>query len=256
MVEQNILFIVEGENKEKAFFEKISGEFGLNSAIYAYKTNIYALYSEMKSYDFNADIISILKTKARKEELTILNKKFAYIYLIFDYEIQHNTSHGDFEFNKVQINADKIKEMADYFVNETDPTIGKLYINFPMFESYKDIDDFNDESFANRICLFKDIQKYKEKVGCRKIANTRIDKMKSDEFKALSLLNLKKLNFLMKNVFEKPNINSYRNFKMRDLVQKENEFVFSEKHFVSVINTSCLFIVDYFGLINSFYDSL
>ncbi len=32
--------------------------------------------------------------------------------------------------------------MTEYFVDETDPTIGKLYINYPMMESYRDCDEF------------------------------------------------------------------------------------------------------------------
>ena len=85
MTEQNILFIVEGDNKERKFFQRIAEEFGLNSVIYSYKTNIYALYNEMKFYDFNADIVSILKIHANSEELKILNGKESEVYTLLDF---------------------------------------------------------------------------------------------------------------------------------------------------------------------------
>lgn len=252
MTEQNILFIVEGDNKERKFFKRIAEEFGLNSEIYSYKTNIYALYNEMKFYDFNADIVSILKIHANSEELKILNKKFAFIYLIFDYEIQHNSFHGVFDEKIAKENAEKIFEMSKYFVNETDPTIGKLYINFPMFESYKDIDNLFDENFAYRICPFNEIHNYKEIVGKRKMSNLRVSTMKKDDFKAISLINLKKLNFIFNKNFENPSIKRYQKFQLSDLVIKENECVLSKYKYVNTINTSSFFIVDYFG-IKEFY---
>ncbi len=37
--------------------------------------------------------------------------------------------------------------MVNYFVDETDPSIGKLYINYPMMESYRDCDTFFEEDY-------------------------------------------------------------------------------------------------------------
>lgn len=67
MSEKNILLIVEGERREKEFFNQVSKTFGLKFTIYTYKTNIYSLYSRLKNYDFNADIIGVLKELNSKQ---------------------------------------------------------------------------------------------------------------------------------------------------------------------------------------------
>ena len=136
MSEKNILLIVEGERREKEFFNQVSKTFGLEFTIYTYKTNIYSLYSRLKNYDFNADIIGVLRELNSKQPNEVfLDKRFAYVYLIFDFDIQHNSQPGLFDYFNLKKNINQLKEMANYFNNETDPTIGKLYINFPMFES-------------------------------------------------------------------------------------------------------------------------
>lgn len=128
MSEKNILLIVEGERREKEFFNQVSKTFGLEFTIYTYKTNIYSLYSRLKNYDFNADIIGVLKELNSKQPNEVfLDKRFAYVYLIFDFDIQHNSQPGLFDYSNLKKNINQLKEMANYFNNETDPTIGKLY---------------------------------------------------------------------------------------------------------------------------------
>lgn len=128
MSEKNILLIVEGERREKEFFNQVSKTFGLKFTIYTYKTNIYSLYSRLKNYDFNADIIGVLKELNSKQPNEVfLDKRFAYVYLIFDFDIQHNSQPGLFDYSNLKKNINQLKEMANYFNNETDPTIGKLY---------------------------------------------------------------------------------------------------------------------------------
>ena len=99
---RNILIIVEGKRREREFFERLCGIFNIDYKIFTYETNIYSLYSEMKSYDFNADIIKVLKGLNKSSENSeIFENKFAFVYLVFDFEIQHNSVHG--VFNKEQI---------------------------------------------------------------------------------------------------------------------------------------------------------
>lgn len=164
MSEKNILLIVEGERREKEFFNQVSKTFGLKFTIYTYKTNIYSLYSRLKNYDFNADIIGVLRELNSKQPNEVfLDKRFAYVYLIFDFVIQHNSQPGLFDYSNLKKNINQLKDMANYFNNETDPTIGKLYINFPMFESYRDVDSFDDFTFKNRTCKLSELKSYKEK---------------------------------------------------------------------------------------------
>lgn len=55
--------------------------------------------------------------------------------------------------------------MAEYFVDETDPSVGKLYINYPMMESYRDCDDFFDENYKSTMVSLPAILSYKKDVG-------------------------------------------------------------------------------------------
>ena len=255
MSEKNILLIVEGEKREKDFFERISETFGLEFTIFSFQTNIYSLYNRLKKYDFNADIVGVLKElNLKKSETNFLNKRFAYVYLIFDFDIQHNSQHGVFDKDELKKNLDQIKEMATYFDNETDPTIGKLYINFPMFESYRDIDSFDDFSFKDRVCKLSDLKLYKAKTGNRKIANIRISALSKTNIEQIACLNVMKLNYLVNGTFSFPFFDDYQLISLLELLKHEESYVLSG--FVSVINTSSLFIIDYFGNKHDYYNAL
>ena len=255
MSEKNILLIVEGERREKEFFNQVSKTFGLKFTIYTYKTNIYSLYSRLKNYDFNADIIGVLNELNNKQiNEKLLDKRFAYVYLIFDFDIQHNSQPGLFDYSNLKKNINQLKEMANYFNNETDPTIGKLYINFPMFESYRDIDSFDDFTFKNRICEISELKSYKEKTSHKKITNIRISSFSKFNFEQLAFLNLLKLNYLINGIFASPSLEEYQLISLLELVKCEEDFVY--KGFVSVVNCSALFIIDYFGNKNNYYNNL
>lgn len=252
---KNILLIVEGDRRERDFFNRLEEVFDLGYEIYSLKTNIYSLYKKMKDYEFNADIVEVLKeTNLSVEERKLLNNKFAYVYLVFDFDIQHNSRHGVFSEKQLQINLDKIKEMTKYFVNETDPTIGKLYLNFPMFESYRDLDSFTDEGYKDRICKLDEIKKYKFNTSNRSLANIRIDKYSQQEFISLAKINLLKLNYMLNNKFETLSFEEYQKITQFCIVLKQGECILN--NFINVLNTSCLFIIDYFGNNNNFYKRL
>lgn len=125
-----VLLIVEGKLTEPQFFTKISETFGMKFEIYSLSTNIYTLYKMMKKESFNCDIKDILRELNTNDEYSeILSYKFAYTYLIFDCDA-HNTERGTPKKASiddiVKDNFVKLSEMAEYFTDETDPTIGKL----------------------------------------------------------------------------------------------------------------------------------
>ena len=128
----NILFLFEGKVTENNYYKVIERAIGSNikSSInfYCYKTNIYTLYDEI-SNDSALNIIELVKEKALIdndiENYEMLNTvNFGEIYLIFDLDPQ------DQRFDK-----NKIEKMIEIFNNETEN--GKLYINYPMIESFK-----------------------------------------------------------------------------------------------------------------------
>lgn len=134
----NILIIVEGSKTEPNFFNRLSDVFGLKFDIYCLETNIYSLYKKMKEIDFNGDIKDVL-SEIHQDKKEMLSKKFAYTYLIFDCDAHHSRKNESRTQEEIVLdNLAKLSEMAKYFIDETDPSKGKLYINYPMMESYRD----------------------------------------------------------------------------------------------------------------------
>ena len=73
----------------------------------------------MKKYDFSADIKDILKEE-HKDNVDILDKKFAYTYLVFDCDAHHNTENENRELKDViSDNFSILKEMMGRFVDES-----------------------------------------------------------------------------------------------------------------------------------------
>lgn len=153
---KNILFLVEGESKEKQIINKITKEIPfLNQYnIVSYNTNIYVLYKKILDYYQDEDmeyikdmmdttglLIDIEQHKKDKREdlIELLKQSFSEIYLIFDLDCH------DSQFSK-----EIITSLSNIFDNEVDR--GKLYLNYPMIEGlyHFDIKDNQDVSFLTR----------------------------------------------------------------------------------------------------------
>ena len=210
--QNNILLIVEGERTEPRIFNKfvdIIGRRDFNLKIINLNTNIYALYNKIKSYniDFDDDststidvLKSILKDDRRNEELKILDQKFPYIYLVFDFEIQ------DKLFNLLQKKG-LLLEMLNYFNDETEN--GLLLINYPMIESLKDF------KFPIPNLIYKDAlidvdacMKYKHICSLRSDGND-IRKYNKQVFEKLVFQNICKANYLCNFDYNKPDYNTF-----------------------------------------------
>lgn len=251
------LIVVEGGRLEPGFFAQLKMVFGLNLDIYCLKYNIYLLYKKMKEMEFNGNLKDVLlEVHDTEENRELLSQSFAYTYLIFDFDPHHTE-----EYEKdvpletiVENNIDKVREMAEYFVDETDPTIGKLYINYPMMESFKDCDSFEDDDYLTREISLPDVKDYKRIVGSRKMANKRIDRYSKSDFTLLTRQNVKKLGKICKVATEPMDYETYiQESKQTNVLQREIEFVSSLRK-IAVINTSVFFALDYYGNKNGFYD--
>lgn len=156
------LFIVEGnheKNKLIYLLLKIFPEIDIREEdIIIYETNVYMLYDEIvKEYEEDWDTLDIdlpyIVSKKKQLEQTLYKADFNNIVLIFDYERQ------DPKFSE-----EKITRLQQYFVDSTD--VGKLYINYPMVESYQDFSEWPDSEYKNKL-ISVDLQlgeKYKRQV--------------------------------------------------------------------------------------------
>ncbi len=141
---QNLL-IVEGNHEKNKLFQLIFQTFPeIEIAIedvLIYGTNIYILYNDIVKeygdqwYEEDVDLPFIIGKK-KNHYITLNKKDFTNIYLIFDYE------HHDPNFSEL-----KIGNMQRYFSDSTD--MGKLYINYPMIESYQHFSCFPDPSYED-----------------------------------------------------------------------------------------------------------
>ena len=140
------LFIVEGnheKNELMGLLLKIYPEIDIKPEdIIIYTTNIYQLYKLIVDkygdewFDIDVDLPFIVGEKLKMRE-TLHKVDFMNILLIFDYE-----RHDPF------FSEEKINHLQQYFHDSTD--VGKLYINYPMVESYKHLFSIPDSGYAER----------------------------------------------------------------------------------------------------------
>lgn len=120
-----ILVLVEGEKTDYRLMGHLLEVYGISDSheIVSYNTNIYVLYNEMfrDGDPASMDILQILKEHERDlEKKKLFDERYSDILLIFDLDPQDPA-----------FSADKIVEMASYFVESSD--MGKLYLNYPIF---------------------------------------------------------------------------------------------------------------------------
>lgn len=253
-----ILIVVEGDRAENDLFSCLFDRFGIQAEIVVASNNLYSLYNKMKSYHFECDVKDAVKELMPPDkDRSLLDQKFAYTYLVFDSDLQHkqpNQRGLDIPIEKlVEVNFNMLEEMAEYFTDETDPSIGRLYINYPMMESYRYCDSFSDESYLDSIIEIDKMTKFKSLASQKKLAGFQIQRYTKDNFLDLIRLNIRKLGIL----FDKTSILPYPEYQFlsnQDTIAKKQHKSANSCQSLSILNTSLMIIVDYFGNRNNFYN--
>lgn len=235
---KKILLIVEGENDEVLFFNYLfkKCQKTIDYSIYSYKTNIHILAEELKKNynDFNygdIDIKLVLSSIEKdRNEKKKLNDTYTDIYMVFDFEPQHNRPHFDI-----------IKKMLDYFNDSTDQ--GKLYINYPMMQSYKHLKTLPDDDYEYLEVNIEDVKRYKmivNDVSCIK----DLKQYSHITFYSIAVHNLKKVNKICNNKYLNMNEDDYLKLKSSDIYNNEYQLL-KDKEKISVLNTSIFVLIDY-----------
>lgn len=129
------LIVVEGNHEKNVLFHLLFKAFPelniLMENVWIYGTNIYGLYNLIvKEYDEDWDYLDVdlpYIISKQKTGMDIQYKRdFTNIFLVFDYE-RHDPNFSE----------QKIIKLQEYFSDSTD--VGKLYINYPMIESYQQL---------------------------------------------------------------------------------------------------------------------
>lgn len=178
MAKNKILLLVEGAKTEPQLFKRIYELYGVdNIEIVSFCTNIYALYddlkkeySQSKDEEIPFDIIDIPLFLGKKLGENYQDLKFVEILLIFDFDPQDH-----------RYCENKIKIMIENF-NDAQG-IGLLYLNYPMLESFKDFDSWEDSTFMTKRISYcaNTISQYKKAVADTSIYKKQIKRMTNNE---------------------------------------------------------------------------
>jgi len=248
------LCIVEGADDEPRLLKRMSAVCGLDleMEIVPVRSNIHQLYQILAEGDFQLDIrkvLAALPTIPAEQRARLSDTRFAYTYLMYDAELQHRYP-GEEQLplsDIVRGNLVKLEKMCAYFTDETDPTVGRLYINWPMVESYRDCDDFFDPNYRDNFVALSDLATYKARVGQRKHASLNLSKYDTDAFHDLARMNICKIAALAGNDFAAPSYADYlRQSTSSAIFIAQQAHIATDSQF-GVLNTTVLLPVDYFG---------
>ncbi len=234
MPNNKILFIVEGENDEVSFIRKMLSicRPSVGYEFYSYKCNIHVLaqvlYNEYPDFESDEiDIQLVLKSKEdNKGKKDLLSQRFRDIFLVFDFDPQHDHTHFDI-----------ILRMLQYFNDSSDH--GKLFINYPMMQSYKHFSVLPDDSFETRSVSIADCLRYKQLVG-EVSSFTDINAYTYKTFISLLVHHIRKANFILTRQYCLPDSEEYLTWNSARIYETQYKSLM-EKEMVYVLNT-CIFI--------------
>ena len=239
-----ILLLVEGAKTEKQLldhfyklYEKSQKE--IETYILPYGTHIYVFYKKFKEYflskngEINHDLIDLplFLNDYLKPEENLNDMDFNEHILIFDFE-PHDQNYSELI----------LVELMEIFADSTKH--GKLYLNYPTVESFKDITSLDDEdTFINSTVTLNILKqrKYKSHVDNKaKITQlNHINKINKEIGNRLLKLHNQKLTFITKH----PNDS---NEKYLQLCKKQCKKLEDEK-LIWIINTCILHLLDEYG---------
>lgn len=162
---KRILFIVEGRKTESTFLKRLLSGLGITDEhrIFVFGTNIHVLYGKVfGTGDPEAiDLLGALREGAIENERGVLSQDFSDIYLVFDAE-----------FQDPRFDLGHLRTMLEYFDNSTEN--GRLYLNYPMMESYLHLKSMNDPGYLTRTVSYDSIKDYKRIARlecCKELSN-------------------------------------------------------------------------------------
>lgn len=262
---KKILLIVEGAKTEPAFFKGLLRQFGLEAELFVVGTNLYSLYAKCKAYEFACDIRDVLREIVPDEEIceTLYHEKFTYTYLVFDADLHNKSPHLRKIKHDVTIadrltdNFPKLIEMAEHFTDETDPTIGRLYINYPMMESYRYCDTCEEEGYPAPEIPIDKMAEFKKCASTKCLAGKNIDTYTRADFTNLICMNLGRLKSVAAPCFDiLTDYETYLNVSTAKYIADCQAVKINNEAKLYVLNTSLFLIVDYYGNQNGFYDTV
>ena len=229
-----VLIITEGKKTEPKLYRKAFELFPLFNKyeIYSYKANAYDLYGYLEPYWKDgsledSEFLQILQEHENSEEKKkVLEQNFSDVFLVFDFDLHDHR----YDFAK-------LKRLLTYFNESTEN--GKLYINYPMVESYKHFLSMNDEAYMYRLVRFEDLTSYK-RIVARESGIGNVGDFTRDTFRMIVNGNLHKLYYLclderiLSDAVKIDDLLTY-------VAEKQNTFI-TQAQYCYVLNTGLLFL--------------
>lgn len=262
-----ILFVFEGKD-DKTYFESIKRLFfpaKSDTFVCTYNSNIYSLYTKLKSHDalnemLEVDTVSVLKEilleKGDETLKDIREDEVSEIYLFFDYDFQEDS-------RTLEENNSRLSELLGYFTDETGR--GKLYINYPMVESLRYTKELPDNNYWQYTVTRQRCQeeKFKHQVHEFSFYKSNLEylvltiKSADDDAKIQQKADTAKTNWLHLVTMNTSKANYICNDK-NDLPDEVNnqqdifdsqlsKYVNTEECKVAILNAFPIFLFDYFG---------
>lgn len=252
-----ILFVFEGYKREPDLFYSIQRLFFDKTnehIVCSFGNNLYQLYKELKKYEDNGDLVSILREKYEKSQdnpfKSRLSSDFSEIYMFFDYDFQNVNL-------PLEVMNSQLKEMLDTFNDETNN--GKLYINYPMVESIRYTNKLPDSCFHTYTVSREQCRKFKliaDKFSYYKSLDFIIlDKRKADDDNKTKVV-LDNWNIVRKQNVDKANYictGTNGSPKTKEIVSQGNIFKNQLSKYVSqfpcrisILNAFPMFLYEYF----------
>ena len=238
MSDRRILFVVEGLNDEPKFIRRLLQVCYSTQQFktYSYKTNIHVLakrledeYPDFENEDIDIQLI-LRQYEDDDNQRELLSAHYTDIFLIFDFEPRDHTPR--FEI---------IRRMLAYFNDST--TRGKLFINYPMMQSYKHFPKLPFPEFKDETVSCVDCKRYKEHVS--NISKyTDLAKYDYPLFMSLAVHHLCKANFLLTEIYEIPTVEDYLSWEMPQIFDRQVSSLNNDE-MVFVLNTCIFILCDY-----------
>lgn len=245
-IEKKVLLMTEGEVVEDKLFKHLYFLYGENNVqIIPYKTNIYSFYHRLlKDYnidgeiDFDSiDIPLFLNEYFKFEGNQLLNEQdFSDVILVFDYD-PHDPN---YESEKVKVLLKNFNESSDK---------GKLYINYPMVESFQHINSLEDTEFMSRKVKLNDlIKRHKKSSHYKKVVSdisfiTEITDIDAETMKKIIEMHHNKLITILQQVEDGSSMNEENFMELCDIQCSEVE----KNQEMWVVNTSLLHMLHEYG---------
>lgn len=253
------LFVLEGHGAEPKYLDQLERNFfGRRISLKCvFDAEIYQLYEQLKTEEFAVDIVNVLKERNPKNAEILKEFKrdsFAGIYLFFDYDA-HATLADD----------DKIREMLEYFDNETEN--GCLYLSYPMVEAirhFRDMDSFKDLVVKCKRSDSLKTMKCPSKLTCAKVDScmgedhyktisaregdpqlTNINKYTFEVWRKLILANAFKQNYLVNDVYNMPQYFISQKVVFEKQLSKH---INQQCPKVAVLSSFPMYVLDYYGV--------